>query len=347
MPSGDFRTTYREERAIFGTWSVRVCGGAFVLALLCVPLFADRYVLYLLTLAGIYLISATGLNLLTGNTGQISLGQAAFMAIGAYASAIISGYIGVPFVFLVVMGGTLAALASVVVGVPSLRLRGLYLALATVAFQFIVEFVIYRGAPLTGGAAGLSVPAPSVLGISLDTDHRYYYAVLVGTLAMLMLARNLLRTRVGRAFMAVRDRDIAAEIAGINVTRYKILAFAVSAFYGGVAGSLLAHQLRYITPESFTLLHSVTLTAMIIIGGLGSVLGSVLGAVFMVLLPEAIRLGVGAVSGRFPVLEMRFAFLQDGIFGLIIILFLMFEPGGLVGTWRSVKTYWRTWPYSY
>lgn len=347
MPSGDFRTTYREDRAIFATAWTRWMVAGFVILLLCLPVLTGRYVLYIFTLAGVNLIAATGLNILTGNTGQISLGQAGLMAVGAYATAITSTHLAVPFPLMVALSGVVAAAFGLVVAIPSLRLKGLYLALSTIAFQLIVEFAIYRGGQITGGATGLAVPVPALLGVPLDTDGRYYLAVLGAAIGLLAFARNLLRSRVGRAFMAIRDRDIAAEIAGIDVTRYKIVAFAISSFYGGVAGSLLAYHVRYISPENFTLFYSISLLGMVIIGGLGSVLGSVLGTVFMTLLPEAIRLLVGALNEALPVLSVRFALLQDGIFGLSIVLFLLFEPEGLVGGWRSLKTYWRTWPYAY
>jgi branched-chain amino acid transport system permease protein len=245
------------------------------------------------------------------------------------------------------LAGILTALVGMVFGVPSLRLKGLYLAVATVAAHFVIEFTIVHWESVTGGVNGMSVPAARLGALELDDDERLLYLVLPLTAAMLLFAKNLFRTKVGKAFVAIRDQDISAEVMGVNVFKYKLLSFGVSSFYVGVAGSLLAYQARIISPENFPITVAIDHLGMIIIGGLGSVLGSIFGAVFITLLPEVLRIGTGALSDSYPALVTLFASLKMGVFGLAIVLFLVFEPDGMAARWHHIKNYWKLYPFSY
>ncbi len=309
------------------------------------PFFASTYWLDVANRVGIAVIAAMGLNLLTGYTGQISLGNAAFLAVGAYSTAALAGR-GVPFALTIPLAGLLSALVGMVFGIPSLRLRGLYLAMATLAAHFIVEFTAVHWDFMTGGVNGISIPAPSFFGLALDSDRRIYWLILPLAVFHLWFARNLFRSRVGKAFIAIRDHDVSAEVMGVDVFRHKLLAFAVSSFYVGVAGSLLAYQARIISPENFPLGVAIDQLGMIIIGGLGSVLGSILGAAFITLLPEVLRLLTGSLAHSFPALIQLFASLKLGVFGLTIVLFLIFEPEGMASRFRRIKAYWSHYPFS-
>jgi len=266
--------------------------------------------------------------------------------VGAYTTAFLANH-GVPFLFACPLAGIVTALAGMVFGIPSLRLKGLYLAMATLAAHFIIEFTSSHWEGVTGGVAGTSVPSPRILGFDFSTDSRLFFLIVPACIAHLYFAKNLFRTRVGKAFVAIRDQDISAEVMGVDVFRYKLLSFAVSSFYVGVAGSLLAYQARIISPENFPLSVAIDHLGMIIIGGLGSVLGSILGAVFLTLLPEVLRLATSVLSGSFPHLVQLFTPLKVAVFGLTIVLFLVFEPEGLADLWRRVRNWFRLYPFSY
>src|SRR5512141_2616730 len=248
----------------------------------------------------IAVIGAVGLNILTGFTGQISLGQGAFLGVGAYTSAYLTAKMGLSFWVGGPAAGLVTAMAGMVFGVPSLRLKGLYLAIATLASQFILEWIFVRWEPVTGGSYGIAIPRPVIGSYSFESDRSYYYIVLAFTVAMTLFATNLIRTRTGRAFMAVRDHYISAEIMGINIFKYRILSFAVSSFYAGVAGALYGHSLRFVSSEQFNIGVSIVYLAMIIIGGLGSILGSIYGAVFMILLPKLLTVVTTQLGTSFP-----------------------------------------------
>src|SRR3989441_12257307 len=346
MLSGEFHTTYASDMGIFETRRAGWVLAAFIVALFAIPFVAGSYWLDVLNRTAIAVIAATGLNILTGFTGQISLGNAAFLAIGAYATAWLASH-GVPFVLVIPAAGILTALAGMVFGVPSLRLKGLYLAMATLAAHFIVEFMVTHWDSVTGGVNGTSVPSPSVFGLALANDRALAFLILPACILHLWFAKNLFRTRVGKAFVAIRDQDISAQVMGVEVFRFKLLAFGVSSFYVGVAGALLAYQARIISPENFPLSVAIDQLGMIIIGGLGSVLGSILGAVFLTLLPEVLRIATSALSGQFPALIQLFAPLKLGVFGITIVLFLIFEPDGLAARWRRIRNYFRLYPFSY
>lgn len=346
MRCGDFRTSYSADMAIFDSTFARVALVVVIAALAALPLVGTIYWLDVANRVGIAVIAAMGLNILTGYTGQISLGNAAFMAVGGYTTAALAAR-GVPFYLTVPLAGALTALVGMIFAIPSLRLKGLYLAIATLAAHFIVAFVVVHWEKVTGGVAGITVEPPRLGGFAFDSDHRLYYLILGAAIGHLFFAKNLFRTRVGKAFVAIRDHDISAEVMGVEVFRHKVLAFGVSSFYVGIAGSLFAYQARLISPESFPLDVAIDQLGMIIIGGLGTVMGSILGAMFITLLPEVLRLVTGSLGHSLPALVQLFASLKLGVFGLTIVLFLIFEPDGMAARWRRIKAYWKLYPFSY
>ncbi len=346
--SKTFRESYYEDIKLFKTIWIKSWIGLFLMVLAVLPLIGDPYIIYLINISCIATIAALGLNILTGFTGQISLGHAAFFAIGAYCTAIISSRFQVPFWICLPASGVLAACAGLFVGIPCLRLKGLYLAMATMSFGVVVEYVVITWDSVTKGVRGISVPTLNLLGYPLDSNNKLYYFLIVLTALAIIAATNLMRTRVGRAFIAIRDRDIAAEVMGVSLTQYKVMAFAISSFYAGIAGGLYAYVMEYIHPEHFTFLLSVQYLAMIIVGGLGSILGSIFGAVFITIIPEFIKGLAQFLTLLFPAIEDKY---DDGwniaAFGLLIMLFLIFEPKGLSGIWTRIKTCFKNWPYTY
>ncbi len=344
---GDFRTTYQKDMEIFQTPFLKVCMAAFLVLLLALPRLLSGSSIWIVLQILIASIGAVGLNILTGFTGQISLGQGAFLGVGAYTSAYVTAKMGLSFWVGVPAAGFVTAMAGMVFGIPSLRLKGLYLAIATLASQFILEWIFVRWEPVTGGSYGITIPRPEIAGFSFSSDRSYYYIVLVIAVVMILFATNLVRTRTGRAFMAVRDHYISAEIMGINLFKYRLLSFGVSSFYAGVAGALFGHSLKYVTAEQFHIGVSIVYLAMIIIGGLGSIIGSIFGAVFMILLPKLLAAATEMVAADFPTVARLAISFEQGIFGLIIILFLVFEPDGLAHRWKLIKSYWKLYPFSY
>jgi branched-chain amino acid transport system permease protein len=320
-----------------------VWAGLLVLGLCAFPFVADEYWLYLACLIAINVASACGLNILTGYTGLVSLGQAAFMGLGAYTVAVMELRLGTPFALNLLSGGLVAMAGGVVVGLPSLRVKGLYLAIATIAASVLAHF-LFSNLKLTGGTTGLSLPPARFFGTALDTSFRIYWLIVPLAGLMLLGASNLFRTRIGRAFIAIRDRDISAEVLGIPLLRYKLMSFGLSSFYAGVAGGLWAYFFRVVTPESFPLLMSIFFLAAIIVGGMGTILGCILGAVFMTLVPELLKL----VIGWLPLTTNATLILSPVrtiVFGALIVGFLIFEPHGLAEMWRRVRRYFHLWPF--
>lgn len=347
MESGVFHTTYEADMALRRTPLMRLRLILAIVFLLVFPFLADGYQLTLANQAGIAAIGAIGLNILTGFTGQISLGQGAFMAVGAYSSGLLAARLGLPWWLTIPIACTVTAGVGAIFGIPSLRLKGLYLAIATLAAQQIIEWTITHWRWLTGGVEALVVPAPMLFGERVGTNFRFYWVILFFATLTTIFAVNLFRTRVGRAFIAIRDQDIAAEVMGVDVFRYKLLAFATSSFFVGLSGALLAQWRGIVNYERFTFETSIFYLAVIIIGGLGSVSGSIYGAVFMTLLPAVLSNAGRAVGGSIPALAGILPFIQQGVFGATIILFLIFEPQGLAKIWRNIKDYFRLWPFSY
>jgi len=347
MRCGDFKETYIKDDEIFQSLFVKVWLGLFFVFLLLFPFIANAYMLYVANMIGFAIIGAVGLNLLTGFTGQISLGHAAFLGVGAYTSAILVTRFGFSFWLSIPCAGLVAALAGMVIGIPSLRVKGLYLCIATLAAQFIFEFIFVHWESMTKGITGIHIPPPTVAGYAFKTERDFYWITLFFVVLAVGYARNLIRSRMGRAFIAIRDRDLSAEIIGINLFKYKLSSFAISSFYAGVAGALWVTFLKVVTPDHFPFILSIQYLAMIIVGGLGSVLGSIFGAVFITLTPELLNHLSEIVKETAPGYEEIFVPMKEVIFGLLIVLFLIFEPRGLAEIWNRVKTFFRLWPFSY
>lgn len=347
MPCGLFHTRYRTDERIFQTIWVRSWIAVLSLSVLLLPFVVNDYILYVCNTIFIFIVGAIGLNILTGFTGQISIGHGAFVAIGAYSSAIITTKLSLPFWLSLPAGGLCALLIGIIFGLPSLRVKGLYLAIATLAAQFITDYAIVHWESMTNGITGIYVPSPKFLGFNFDSDSKYYYLLLFFALAAVVSGRNLFRTKVGRALIAVRDRDIAANLIGISLFRYKLLAFSISSFYAGVAGSLWGFYTNIITPEHFTIVLSIDYLAMIIVGGLGSILGTIFGVIFMTLLPEVLTTVSILLKSTFGQITTLLSAIKGLVFALTVILFLVFEPDGLAEIWRRVKAYWKLWPFSY
>jgi branched-chain amino acid transport system permease protein len=349
-PCGNFKERYEEDIAIFETDFGRVwLWIGLVLLLGVVPFIAGPYTLYVINNIGTAAIAAIGLNLLIGYTGQISLGHGAFFGVGAYTAAILATRVGFPFWSSVLAAGCMTALVGMVFGIPSVRLKHLYLCIATLAGQFIIEYVLMNWEGLTGGPEGIILPRATLFGLDIGSDRSFFWVVFVCLILMCWMAVNLIRSRYGRAFIAIRDNDLAAEGMGIPIFRYKLLAFGISSFYAGFAGGLWAYYTTSITPEPFTISLSIQYIAMIIIGGLASIPGSVFGAVFIITLNETLSrvteyiMNAGILSG----VSLTIAPLREFVFGLAIVLFLIFEPRGLAEVWRVVRSNFRLWPFSY
>jgi branched-chain amino acid transport system permease protein len=314
----------------------RIAGWLALAAIaLAFPAFAGAYLVFMATLVAINVIATTGLNITVGYAGLLSIGHSAFIGVGAYAGALMAIHLGTPLIVNIVVGGAAAFLVGLVFGAPSLRIKGVYLAIATLAAQYSLYFVFQQWGAVTGGDRGLSVPRVDILGLG---DTGLYYFVVVLAALLCLAARNIFRTRVGRAFIALRERDYAAEVLGINVVRYKLLAFALGAAYAGIAGALTGTFLRIVNPDQFTLTASVFFLAAVVVGGQASILGSILGAAFMTLMPEILRAllelwGPGGTADIAGLLSP----LREFIFGALIVGFLVFEPRGLAGLINRIR----------
>jgi branched-chain amino acid transport system permease protein len=350
--SGVFKTSYAADMALYplpiARWTILAI---IVLFAVILPLSLHEYYLSIINLSLIAIVGALGLNILVGYTGQISVGHAAFMSVGAYTAANLAVKLGLPFWITLPAGGLMAALVGAIVGIPSLRIKGLYLAIATLAGQLIIEWIINHTPAISGGAqASIQVPRPTLWGYELRSQGQLYFFLLFFAALAIVATLNLIRSRIGRAFVAIRDQDIAAEIIGINIYRYKLLSFAISSFYAGVCGVLYTYYLGIANYEQFQIVVSIDYLAMIIIGGLGSVLGSVLGAVFVTMLPIVLRLAMEPLAGLFfspGEMSSVIASTRLVLFGGLIIFFLVVEPEGLNRLWRNIRNYFRVWPFSY
>lgn len=345
--SGTYKTTYRNDMKLFRTKGKMFRMAIIILLVLLLPMFASNYYIGLLTLCAIASIGAIGLNILTGFTGQISIGVGAFLGVGGYTAAILTSTVGLNFWFALPLAGVATAVVGGLFGIPSLRLKGLYLAIATLAAQVVILFIISRWTSLTNGTAGMTLSRPSIGEFSFSTNTSYYYLSVIILMFTTLYATNLIRTRTGRAFLAVRDRDMAAQIMGINLFSYKVMAFAISSFFIGISGALLAHFTMIVSPEFYSVQVSIEYLAMILVGGLGSVFGSILGALFITLLPVGLDTMISVLSGFFPNINQILSSFKELVFGLVIILFLIFEPGGLAQIWTNIRTYFRLWPFSH
>jgi branched-chain amino acid transport system permease protein len=348
--TGVFHTTYASELRLRHTRAERLRLVLAFAALLALPWTVNTYWLGIVNTIGIAVIGAVGLNILVGFTGQISLGQGGFLAVGAFTSGLLVQRAGLPLPLAMLAAVLVTAAGGAIVGLPALRLKGLYLAIATIASQEIIIFVVRRWGWLTGGQGFLDVDRLTILGwrVPRDSFEFVWYWVIAGLAVLAVLtARNLFRTALGRSFMAVRDHDVAAAAVGVDLTRAKLTAFAVSSGYVGLAGALTAHYTETVTWERFTIDVSIQYLAMIIVGGLGSVAGAVYGAAFIMLLPPLLAELADALRMRVPVLADQLPAVQAASFGLVIIVFLLFEPRGLDRIWQRTKNYVRFWPFRY
>jgi branched-chain amino acid transport system permease protein len=309
-----------------------------VAALVCMPLVAPRYWVYFAGLLGINIIAVHGLNIMTGYTGLLSLGHAAFVGVGAYTVALAQINLGLPFYITIPLGGLAAAIIGIGFGLPSLRIRGLYLVIATLAAQFLLNFVFVNWQSVTNGDVGLTLEPATIFGYPLNNETRNYYLILAFAVFFTIFTVNLIRSRVGRAFIAIRESDHTAEVLGVEIVWYKLVSFAIGSFYAGIAGGLLAYYNQFVNPEQFGLLLSVFFLSAVIVGGMGSSLGVVLGAVFMTLLPEFLREG-SLFAGNVVGIDLSFILvpLRETVFGLLMVSFLILEPQGLAQLWKRAR----------
>lgn len=345
LRSGTFHENYAQDTAIFRTtlhWGILL---AFLILLFACPFFLSDRLVTLMTMIGIAIVSVHGLNILTGYCGQISIGHAGFMAVGGYTSAILMVKLGWPFWATLPCGALAAGIAGLIFGLPSLKIKGFYLIMATIAAHFIIIWLILQLHGLTGGGDGFTVPRPEIAGIALKSKRSYFYLVMVFACLATYTAQNIVRTRAGRAFVAIRDNDLAAEVMGINLWSYKLQAFFIGCVYAGVAGVLLLHYFAYASAELFPFMDSVWYLGMLIVGGMGSTVGAIFGAVSLKLLDELVTI-TGPILAA-AVAPQAAASLGLIARGLIIILFLIFEPRGLAHRWEIIKAYFKLWPFSH
>ena len=344
MRTGVFHESFRAEERLWDSSTQRRWMLAFTLALFTMPLWGSDYLLAMACIVGIHVIATLGLNLTTGNAGLISLAHGAFLGVGCYTVAWL-GRLGAPFWLALPAAGLLSAALGLIVGLPSLRVKGIYLAVATLAAHFVLTFVFREWEPVTGGVPGTSIPRAKLFGFEFHGDRRNFVLIFTVAFIAALAARNLGRSRFGRAFVAVRERDFSAEILGVHLLSTKLLAFAAGAFCAGVAGGLLGYFYGAITPEYFALTLSVFYLAAVIVGGLGTVLGSILGALFMTFVPEALRLAAHLSSQWFPGVAALLLPMGQVVFGALIIGFLVFEPHGLAAIWGRIRRTFHLWPF--
>ena len=364
-PSGTFDTHYEQDIAINRTRGSRLIVNLMFLGLLALPLLTRdgpfglnlvpaAFISTLITIAT-FAIAVQGLNILVGYTGQISLGHAAFMAVGAFSAAISTRELGLPFWLGVPFAGLFTGLVGLIFGLPSLRVKGFYLAMATLAAQFIIPWLIhYPLEPITNGTNPLEIPAPMLGPLNFTSDAAMFYIIIPLAVLMFFIARNILRTRVGRAFVSIRDNDLAAELLGINIFQYKLQAFFLSAVYAGVAGALMAYDSGSINIDQFLLPYSIQMLAMLVLGGAGFPLGPLFGAAFVILLTQNVIPLLSATLKEVlpPLLPFISAVnvessLRPFLFGFALIAFLILEPRGLAYRWEILKIAWKIRPYSH
>ena len=346
-PCGTFDETYKQDMAIIRTplrWGVVII---FLGVLFLMPILGSYYLVTLLNSMAITAIVVLGLQLVSGYCGQISFGQAAFMAVGGYASAILTTKVGLSFWVAMPLAGVLTGIFGLLGGAPSMRIKGFYLAVATIAIHFVTMWLLLHLA-ITGKSHGLNVEPPGIGSFYFDTDERMFYIIIPVLILLTYGARNIVRTRVGRAFVAVRDNDLSAQVMGVNLFYYKLLAFFISCFYAGVAGSLWAHLTMVCHPEQFTLLNALWYIGMLIVGGMGSIPGVFFGVIMIRALDELVMLLSPYLATWFPWMgSAQAAALGLTAFGLVLALFLILEPRGLAHRWEVIKASVRFYPFAY
>ena len=335
-----FKTDYNQDLNLAKHGGHTFWYGLLVALLVAAPWLLPEYWLAQLTFVLIYSVVGLGLMLLAGFTGLFSMGHAAFLGVGAYTEAVLAAK-GWPFPVSLAISAGLSAAVGAVVGLPALRVKGIYLGIATLSFGFIVEEGLARWESVTGGNAGMHVKGIQMFGWEANTSESFYGVCLVVVVLSTLAVLNLLRSATGRAFVAIRDSEISAQSMGIHLARYKTLSFMISAALAGMGGALYAHKLQFISPDQFNILQSVDLLLMVVIGGLGSIHGAFLGAIFLITMPQLISLGkdlLPAAIGQAPGL-------QAVIYGAVLIAFVMFEPMGLYGRWLKVRTWFQLFPF--
>jgi len=348
-PCGTFDRDYARDMAIVRTrlqWGLLIAGLCF---LFTIPLYSSNYIIHELNYIGITLIAVLGLNILTGHTGLLNLGQAAFMAVGAYTSGVLTASFGLPFWLALPCSAISAGLLGLLFGLPSLRIKGFYLAMSTLAAQFIIiSFIVNVRPDLTGGWSSLIIPVPQIGDFAFNNQFRMFYIIMPIAILATFFAKNLVRTGTGRALVAIRDNDLAAEVMGINIFRYKLISFFICTVFAGIAGCLWAHWMRAIAPANFGLHNSVWLLGMVIVGGMGSTAGAVFGTIFIRVLDAVAQALVPALSNIFPALSGNLsAALSPIFFSVVIILFVILEPRGLAHRWQIFKVSYRLNPFAY
>jgi len=331
--------------AIFRTKAQWIMLFAFLAFIFTSPLYFSDRILTIMTIIGITVISVHGLNILTGYCGQISIGHVAFMAVGGYTSAVLCAKLGLSFWAALPCAALAAGIVGLIFGLPSLRVKGFYLIMATIAAHFIIIWFILQLRNVTGGADGLAVPRPEIGSFVFKSKASWFYLVMIIACLATFLAKNIVRTRAGRAFIAIRDNDLAAEVMGVNLWVYKLLAFFIGCVFAGVAGSLMVHYFAFASPTQFPFMDSVWYLGMLIVGGMGSTAGAIFGAVSLKLLDELVTI-VGPILSA-AVAPQAAASLGLIMRGLVIIIFLIFEPRGLAHGWGLIKAYFRLWPFSH
>ncbi|MFL2504685.1 MAG: branched-chain amino acid ABC transporter permease [Candidatus Azotimanducaceae bacterium] len=333
------KTNYYQDIQIFKHEGQVFWYTCLLLILFSFPFLLSNFYLGELALIFIYAIAGIGLMLLTGYTGLVSLGHAAFLGVGAYTHAYFLS-LGIPFVFSLSISVLFSSLIGTLLAIPALRVTGIYLAVATLAFSIIVEQILSHWVSVTGGYRGMFVPDPSIGNLSLKSHTAFYFICLAFLSSSLLIALNILRSPLGRAMTAVRDSEISAQSMGINLARTKTIAFAISAGFTGLAGGLLAHKIGYLAPDSFNLLISIQLLLMVVVGGLGSLHGAIYGAIFIGFLPQALAL----LRDNLPEKFAQIPGLEPGIFGLILVVVLIYEPLGIYGRWLKVRSFFEEFP---
>ena len=346
---GSFSETYFNDMALIRTRWQWLALAALIVLLVAYPFMVSPSWIRFATISGITIISVLGLQILVGLAGQVSVGQSAFMGIGAYFAAIAAAKLNMPFPLPLLFGATGAAIIGILFGLPAARIKGFYLALSTLAAQFVFQFTIVRlPEHWFGGSAGISIAPASILGYPIQSAMGFYFLTMPLTVIAVFCAIFLLRSRVGRALISVRDNDLAAEVTGINVTYYKVIAFGIASFFAGLAGGLLAYENRLAHFEQFTLFESIWYLGMLIVGGIGTILGAVLGAIALRFVQEILTVLGPWIAQLMPGARYDIAFpMVNVVLGVLIIVFLIYQPRGLAHLYRRGERYVRVWPFPY